>query len=42
MASEPIRDSPKDHLPTPKNSALIIIDYRSVQVNSITSMDRRS
>ena len=42
MASEPIRDSAKDHLLTPKNSALINIDYQPVQVNSIASMDRRS
>jgi hypothetical protein len=27
MASELIRDPAKDHLLTPKNSALIIIDY---------------
>jgi RNA polymerase sigma-70 factor, ECF subfamily len=31
MASEPIRDPAKDHLLTPKNSALIIIDYQPVQ-----------
>ena len=42
MANEPIRDSAKDHLLTPKNSALIIIDYQPVQVNSIASMGRRS
>jgi nicotinamidase-related amidase len=30
-----------DHLLTPKNSALIIIDYQPVQVNSIASMDRQ-
>jgi nicotinamidase-related amidase len=41
MASEPIRDQAKDHLLTPKNSALIIIDYQPVQVNSIASMDRQ-
>src|SRR5690242_13337039 len=41
MASEPIRDPAKDHLLTPKNSALIIIDYQPVQVNSIASMDRQ-
>jgi nicotinamidase-related amidase len=41
MASEPIRDQVKDHLLTPKNSALIIIDYQPVQVNSIASMDRQ-
>jgi nicotinamidase-related amidase len=41
MASEPTRDPAKDHLLTPENSALIIIDYQPVQVNSIASMDRQ-
>lgn len=41
MASEPIRDPARDNLLTPKNSALIIIDYQPVQVNSIASMDRQ-
>jgi nicotinamidase-related amidase len=42
MTSQPIRDPLKDHLLTPQNSALIIIDYQPVQVTSIASMDRRS
>ena len=41
MTSEAIRDPMKDHLLTPQNSALIIIDYQPVQVNSIASMDRQ-
>src|SRR4030088_716683 len=41
MASELIRDPAKDHLLTPKNSALIIIASQPVQVNSIASMDRQ-
>ena len=41
MASEPIRDPAKDHLLTPKNSALLVIDYQPVQMNSIASMDRQ-
>lgn len=41
MASEPIRDPVNDHLLTPKNAALIVIDYQPVQVNSIASMDRQ-
>jgi nicotinamidase-related amidase len=41
MAREPIRDPAKDHLLTPKNSALLIIDYQPVEVNSIASMDRQ-
>jgi len=41
MASRPVRDPVKDDLLTPKNSALIIIDYQPVQVNSVASMDRQ-
>ncbi len=41
MPSEPIRNPEKDHLLTPSNAALIIIDYQPVQVNSIASMDRQ-
>jgi nicotinamidase-related amidase len=32
----------QDYLLTPKNSALIIIDYQPVQVTSVASMDRRT
>jgi len=39
VASQPIRDAARHHLLTPKNSALLIIDYQPVQVNSIASMD---
>lgn len=41
MTSQPIRNQVEDHLLTPKNSALIIIDYQPIQVSSIASMDRR-
>lgn len=41
MTSLPIRDQTNDHLLTPKNCALIVIDYQPVQVGSIASMDRR-
>ena len=41
MASQLIRDAAKDHLLTPKNSAMLIIDYQPGQVNSIASMDRQ-
>ncbi|MBV8129934.1 MAG: hydrolase [Planctomycetaceae bacterium] len=41
MASRPVREPVKDDLLTPKNSALIIIDYQPVQVNSVASMDRQ-
>jgi nicotinamidase-related amidase len=42
MTSEPIRDPITDHLLTPQNSALIVIDYQPTQVNSVRSMDRDS
>ena len=42
MTSQPIRDQVKDHLITPKNAALILIDYQPLQVSSINSMDRRT
>lgn len=38
MASETIRNPHTDHLITPENSALLIIDYQPVQVSSIRSM----
>ena len=41
MASGPIRDPKTDDLLTPQNSALVIIDYQPLQVNSIASMDRQ-
>ena len=41
MSSFPIRDQVKDHLLTPQNAALIIIDYQPTQINSINSMDRK-
>lgn len=41
MSSLPIRNQVEDHLLTPGNSALIVIDYQPVQVNSIASMDRQ-
>jgi nicotinamidase-related amidase len=42
MTSQPIRDPAADHLLTPQNSVLLIIDYQPVQVASIASMDRRA
>src|SRR5258708_27119388 len=41
MSSYPMRDPQKDHLLTPKNSTLIIIDYQPTQINSINSMSRK-
>lgn len=40
MTSEPIRDPVIDHLLTPQNSALVIIDYQPNQIQAVTSMDR--
>ncbi|UEP24705.1 hydrolase [Burkholderia ambifaria] len=40
MASEVRRDPVKDHLLTPENSALIIIDYQPPQVKNSVSMNR--
>lgn len=41
MTSLPIRDQASDHLLTPKNCALLVIDYQPVQVGSVASMARR-
>jgi len=41
MSSYSIRDAEKDHLLTPKNATLIIIDYQPTQINSINSMNRK-
>ena len=40
MTSEPTRDPLADRLLTPKNSALVVIDYQPTQVQSVNSMDR--
>jgi len=40
MTSEPIRDPRADHLLTPQNCGLVIIDYQPVQVRSVNSMDQ--
>lgn len=37
-----IRDPLTDHLLTPQNAALVIIDFQPVQVHSIASMDKRT
>ena len=39
MTSQPIRDPLADHLLTPQNSALIVIDYQKNQLGTIRSMD---
>jgi len=40
MTSEPIRDPLSDHLLTPANSALVVIDYQPSQIATVSSMDR--
>jgi hypothetical protein len=40
MTSEPVRDPLADHLLTPQNCALVIIDYQPTQIRSIRSMDQ--
>jgi nicotinamidase-related amidase len=40
MTSEPIRDPLIDHLLTPQNSALVVIDYQPNQFQVVGSMDR--
>src|SRR5450432_354737 len=40
MSSLNIRDQKTDHLLTPENSAVIIIDYQATQVGSIESTDK--
>jgi nicotinamidase-related amidase len=39
MTSAPIRDPLADHLITPQNAALLLIDYQPAQVSSVRSMD---
>src|SRR6201981_690004 len=38
--STPIRDQVGDHLLTPKNSALLVIDYQPSQIAAVRLMDR--
>jgi nicotinamidase-related amidase len=40
MTSTTIRNQHNDHLLTPQNAAVVIIDYQPLQVSSIMSMDR--
>jgi nicotinamidase-related amidase len=39
MASAPIRDPIADHLLTPQNAALVVIDYQPSQVDAVRSID---
>jgi nicotinamidase-related amidase len=40
MTSEPTRDPIADHLLTPANAALVVIDYQPLQLKVMNSMDR--
>jgi nicotinamidase-related amidase len=40
MTSEAIRDPLTDALLTPKNAALVVIDYQPSQIQTVSSMDR--
>ena len=39
MTSAPVRDPLADHLITPENAALLLIDYQPAQLASVRSMD---
>ena len=39
MASLPVRDPVGDHLLTPQNAALVLIDYQPPQFSAVRSMD---
>jgi nicotinamidase-related amidase len=41
MANAPLRDQFADHLITPKNAALIVIDYQDSQFATVRSMDAK-
>jgi nicotinamidase-related amidase len=40
MTSAPVRDPLADHLLTPQNAALLLIDYQAQQLGGVHSMDR--
>jgi nicotinamidase-related amidase len=40
MTSAPVRDPLTDHLITPQNAALLLIDYQPAQLAGVRSMDR--
>src|SRR5689334_13085649 len=41
MTSETKRDPRADHLITPENAALLVIDYQPAQVATVRSMDQK-
>ena len=40
MSSYPMRDQKTDHLLTPQNAAMVIIDYQPIQISTIESMNK--
>jgi hypothetical protein len=40
MTSAPVRDPLADHLVTPQNAALLLIDYQPAQLAGVRSIDR--
>jgi hypothetical protein len=40
MTSAPVRDPLSDHLLTPQNAALLLIDFQPQQLGGVHSMDR--
>ena len=40
MTSAPVRDPLADHLLTPQNAALLLIDFQPQQLGGVRSMDR--
>ena len=40
MTSAPVRDPLADHLITPDNAALLLIDYQRAQLAEVRSMDQ--
>ncbi|MEO7045641.1 MAG: hydrolase [Ferruginibacter sp.] len=40
MSSYPMRDQKADHLLTPQNAAMVIIDYQPIQISTIESMNK--
>jgi nicotinamidase-related amidase len=40
MASLPVRDPVGDHLLTPQNAALVVVDYQPSQISGVRSIDR--
>ena len=41
MTSEPTRDPGTDHLLTPQNAALVVIDYQPSRVHTVASMAQK-